>query len=53
MTAGILTMIAAIILLLAIMTWQPWQDGRVHSGGGIQGGGDATPTPVRQAPSPP
>jgi hypothetical protein len=45
MTAGILTMIASVVLILAIFTWQPWREST--TGGGIQGGAD-TPVPEHQ-----
>ena len=44
-TAGILTMIASVIIVLALFTWQPWK--APTTGSGIQGGGDA-PAPEHQ-----
>lgn len=48
MTFGILTLIASVIVVLAVFTWQPWQED--EAGGGIQGGGNPTPVPEEQLP---
>ncbi len=50
MTAGILTMIAGVMIVLAAFAWQPWQEDHT-TGGGIQGGGNPTPVPTQAAPA--
>jgi hypothetical protein len=43
MAAGILTMITAAVLIMAMFAWQPWHEDT--NAGGIQGGGNPTPVP--------
>lgn len=45
MSVTLLTMIASVLVLLAVFTWQPWAE--ETPGNGIQGGGDPTPVPER------